>query len=32
LRPTPVNRDDGPALADQVVAALVEVHTPHEVG
>ena len=32
IRATPVSSEDGAALADQVVAALDEVHTRHEVG
>jgi small conductance mechanosensitive channel len=32
IRATPVRPEDGPALADQVVAALDEVHTPEHVG
>jgi small-conductance mechanosensitive channel len=32
IRATPVSRDDGPALADEIVAALDEVHTGERVG
>jgi small conductance mechanosensitive channel len=32
IRATPVSREDGPALADQVVEALDEVHTAEQVG
>jgi small conductance mechanosensitive channel len=32
IRATPVRREEGAALADQVVAALSEVHTAHQVG
>jgi small conductance mechanosensitive channel len=32
IRATPVSREDGPALADEIVAALDEVHTGEKVG
>jgi small conductance mechanosensitive channel len=32
IRATPVTREDGPALADQVVEALDEVHTVSQAG
>jgi hypothetical protein len=32
IRATPVSREDGAALADQIVSALDEVHTGQHVG
>jgi hypothetical protein len=32
IRATPVSREDGPELADQIVAALDGVHTGEKVG